>query len=183
MSARGGAARQGLVSKKPQAALHIRFGSLRFYLILIIVAALLLTVESILGSMPFAAPLPDQQTILELQKKQIDTWSEMNKLLVALATATIGAVGGFLVHRDKDARLTPRQRRRAALSWFWCAASLYFGYLSYQQIAWMLGIGFFDAHNPRLWWPARAQFWTFLAAVVLFADFVYSSVRDKPLTE
>jgi hypothetical protein len=183
MSARGGAPRHGVLSKKRHAALHIRFGSLRFYLILAVVAAVLLTVESILGSMPFAAAMPDQQVVLEFQKKQIDTWSDMNKLLVALATATIGAVGGFLVHRDKDAPLTPRQRRRAALSWLWCAASLYFGYLSYQQIAWMLGIGFFDAHNPRLYWPARAQFWCFLAAVVLFADFVYGSVRDKSLTE
>jgi hypothetical protein len=64
-------------------------------------------------------------------------------------------------------------------SWLWSAASLYFGYLSYQQVTWMLGAGFFDSHNSRLWWPSRAQFWSFLISVVIFADFVYGSVRDK----
>ena len=164
---------------KPGRGWHIGFGSFRFYLIFGIVTAVLLAVDSLLGSMPFTAAMPGPQEMIEFQKKQIETWAEMNKLLIAMATATIGAVGAFLVNRDKAATLTALQRRRAAASWLWSAASLYFGYLSYQQVTWMLGVGFFDSHNSRLWWPSRAQFWSFLISVVIFADFVYGSVRDK----
>jgi len=65
-----------------------------------------------------------------------------------------------------------------------CAASLYFGYLAYQQAVWMLNNGFFNPANPRIWIPTRAQFWSFLASVVVFADFVYASLQanDKRAT-
>lgn len=158
---------------------HVSFGSFRFYLILAIVAVGLHAVDAIISYIPFSEAIPDKEVSIEFQKKQLDIWAEMNKLLVALATLTIGGVGGFLLQQTKTARPARQQMRRAAASWIFCALSLYFGYLSYHEATWMLSLGTFNSNNPRLWWPTRGQFWSFLISVVLFADFVYGSVRSK----
>ena len=184
MAARGAAAgrapdRDG--SGKPP---RVAFGSLRFYLILVIVAIGLHAVDWLIGQIPFAEARPDKEVSLEFQKRQLDFWSEMNKLLITLATVTIGAVGGFMLQHTKTSGLPQPVMRRAAASWIFCALSIYFGYLSYHEASWMLSLGTFSANNPLIWWPSRAQFWTFLISVILFADFVYGSVRHKhPIAE
>jgi hypothetical protein len=159
--------------------LRIPFGSLRFYVVLLIAGIALHVVDSVVFQIPFAEPVTDKELVLEFQKRQLDIWGEMNKLLITLATATAGAVGGFMLSRDKVLPLAPEQRRRAGASWMFCAFSLYFGYLSYQEAMWMLSLGTFNAYNPRVWWPTRAQFWTFLVAIIIFADSIYGSIRDK----
>jgi hypothetical protein len=135
-------------------------------------------VDAVLLDVPVLEP-EDKATTTLFKEKQLDVWSEMNKLLIAFATVTIGAIGGFLLHRDKAEPLTIPQLRRAATSWFFSALSLYFGYLSYQEATKMLRHGVFDPLTPLLWLPARAQFWCFLISIVLFGDFIYTSIRDK----
>ncbi|HEV3331352.1 MAG TPA: hypothetical protein VG096_10245 [Bryobacteraceae bacterium] len=157
----------------------VRFGSLRFYLALAVIIIGLHTVDAVVVSIPTVVTEPDQELATEFKKKQLDLWSEMNKLLIAFATVTIGAIGGFMVNRDKTHPLSPPHLRRAAMSWFFCALSLYFGYLSYQQATQMLKHGVFDPFTARLWWPARGQFWSFLVSIILFGDFIYTSIRDK----
>jgi hypothetical protein len=161
---------------------RLRSTSARLYLALACVTALLLLLESILGSTPFVEAMPSQELSTEFQKKQIETWAEMNKLLIELATLVVGAISGFVVHRDKKAPLPAAQRRKVTVSWILCGASLYFGYLSYQQVTWMLSLGFFNAHHPRLWWPMQGQFWTFLFSVIVFADFIYGGLSHKNQT-
>lgn len=156
-----------------------RFGALRFYAALAIVIFVLHTIDAVIVSMPVVLPEPDHDLSLALRQKQLDLWSEMNKLLIAVATLTIGAIGGMMVNRDKARPLDPPQLRRAAASWLFCALSLYFGYLSYQQATRMLNHGVFDPFTARLWWPARGQFWTFLISIIILGDFVYSSIRGK----
>lgn len=167
-------------SPKPRSLLHLRFGSFRFYVVLAAVILSLHLLDSVFLRIPVVETQPGKELAQEFKTKQLDMWTEMNKLLIAFATITIGAVGGFMLNRDKTAPLSSRQMRRAAASWFFCALSLYFGYLSYQQATWMLSYGIFDPLGARLWWPARAQFWTYLVSVILFADFIYGSIRDKP---
>jgi hypothetical protein len=165
---------------KPRSFLHVRYGTVRFYVALFIVAALLDFINAVVARLPFALPIPEHALAMEFQRQQLDIWTEMNKLLIALATVTIGAVGGFLVNLDKSNPVSPARLQRAAVSWIFCALSLYFGYLSYNEAVGMLRLGTFDTFDSRLWWPTRAQFWTFLISVILFADFVYGSIHDKP---
>jgi hypothetical protein len=157
----------------------VRFGSFRFYIALIAVIVGLQTVDSVIVDLPMVVAQPEKELATSFQMRQLDLWSEMNKLLIAFATVTIGAIGGFMLQRDKAHPLSLPQLRRAATSWFLCATSLYFGYLSYQQATQMLKHGVFDPLTARLWWPARAQFWAFLVSLILFGDFVYTSIRDK----
>jgi hypothetical protein len=166
---------------KPRFFAAVRFGSLRFYLVLAAVVIVLHYVDAVLVSLPVIETQPEKEITLVFKQKQLELWSEMNKLLIAFATVTIGAIGGFMLNRDKSVPLTAPQLRRAAVSWFFCALSLYFGYLSYQQATWLLKYGVFDPFSARVWWPARAQFWAFLISIVLFGDFIYTSIRDKPI--
>jgi hypothetical protein len=150
--------------------------STRFYALFCAAALILIVFEALLNSLPFADAVPDYAE--ELRKRQLDSYFQMIQLLIALSTAAIGGITGFVLHRDRSASLGPRQLRRVIASWALCAASLYFGYLAYQQVVWMLNHGFFNPYNPRVWLPTRAQFWSFLASVVVFADFVYASLHS-----
>ena len=156
-----------------------RSGSLRFYAALAIAIFLLHSIDAVLVNMPVQEAQAEKEVAAAFQVKQLELWSEMNKLLIAFATVTIGAIGGFMLNRDKTRPLSRPDLRRAATSWAFCAVSLYFGYLSYQQATQMLKHGVFDPLTGRLWWPARAQFWSYLVSIILFADFIYTSIRDK----
>jgi hypothetical protein len=148
----------------------------RFYLLFSLTILLLLGFEAFLASVPFAEAIPDYSQ--ELQKRQLDAYFEMIKLLITLATLALGGITGYVINRDRAIGLAGGQLRRVIASWTLCAASLYFGYLAYQQVVWMLNNGFFNPFNPRVWIPTRAQFWSFLACIVVFADFVYGSLHS-----
>jgi hypothetical protein len=150
-------------------------GAVRFYLAFAVVVLLLVGFEAFLTRLPFADAIPDYAE--QLQQRQLDSYFEMIQLLITLATLAIGGITGYVINRDNTMGLSARQVRRVVASWAMCAASLYFGYLAYQQAVWMLNNGFFNPGNPRIWIPTRAQFWSFLASVVVFADFVYTSLQ------
>ena len=150
-------------------------GAARFYLAFATVVLMLVAFEAFLTSLPFADAIPDYAA--ELQQRQLDSYFEMIQLLITLATLAIGGITGYVINRDNTTGLSSPQVRRVVVSWGLCAASLYFGYLAYQQAVWMLNNGFFNPANPRIWIPTRAQFWSFLASVVVFADFVYTSLQ------
>jgi hypothetical protein len=147
----------------------------RFYVLLPLLVVALTGFEVLLSYAPFASAVTENSA--EFQKKQVDSFMEMNKLLIEIATLSIGGITAFVLHRDKDVKLNGAQLRRVIASWTLCAASLYFGYLSYQQATLELSYGFFDYSNPLLRWPARAQFWTFLSSVAVFADFIYGTLE------
>ena len=150
-------------------------GAVRFYLAFSAIVLILVAFEAFLTSLPFADAIPDYAE--QLQQRQLDSYFEMIQLLITLATVTIGGITGYVINRDNTKGLSHAQLRRVVASWALCAASLYFGYLAYQQAVWMLNNGFFNPANPRIWIPTRAQFWSFLASVVVFADFVYMSLQ------
>ena len=150
-------------------------GAVRFYLALSTVILMLVAFEAFLTSLPFADAIPDYAE--QLQQRQLDSYFAMIQLLITLATLAMGGITGYVINRDKTMGMSDPQLRRVVASWGLWAASLYFGYLAYQQAVWMLNNGFFNPANPRIWIPTRAQFWSFLASIVVFADFVYTGLQ------
>jgi hypothetical protein len=148
----------------------------RFYVVFTVTALVLVAFEALLDRLPFADALPDYAAAL--QQRQIDSYFQMIQLLITLATLAMGGITGYVLNRKETITLSRAQLRRVLASWTLCAISLYFGYLAYQQVVWMLNNGFFNPSNPRVWVPTRAQFWSFLACVVVFADFVYAGLPD-----
>jgi len=143
---------------------------------------LAILIEGIAGSRPVIGE-ERVEKLTELQSKQLDSFNENNKLLTTLATALIGAITGFLLHRDGNTRLERSDLRRATSAWTLAALSLYFGHLTSRQLTWMLQAQFFNVFHAAVLWPARAQFWTFFLSAVLLADFVYRSVLRNQANE
>src|ERR1035438_4092578 len=148
MTVRGAAAPASAGAKSKSHA-RFGFGSVRFYIVLILVAVALHFIGTVVSYIPIVEPDPPQDVANEYRKKQIDIWAELNKLLIALATLAIGAIGGFLLKGNPAAPLPARQARRAAAGWIFCALSLYFGYLSYHEATLMLSLGTFNSNSPR----------------------------------
>lgn len=166
---------QGDAVRSRRARARLLPGSVRFYLAFSTIVIVLVAFEYFLTSLPFADAIPDFAD--ELRQRQLDSYFQMIELLITLATLAMGGITGYVINRDNTMGLSPLMLRRVVASWTLCAASLYFGYLAYQQAVWMLNNGFFNPANPRIWIPTRAQFWSFLASVVVFADFVYASLQ------
>jgi hypothetical protein len=157
-----------------------RGASTRFYWYFSLIVALLIAFEGVLTSLPFADAIPDYADAL--RQRQLDSYFQMIQLLITLATLVMGGITGFVINKGRESGLSGPQLRRVVASWILCAASLYFGYLAYQQVVWMLNQGFFNPYNPRVWIPTRGQFWSFLACVVVFADFVYVGLTQPEAT-
>ena len=81
--------------------------------------------------------------------------NQNSKLLTTLATALIGAITGFLLHREKNSRLEPGDLRQAIAAWTLAALSLYFGYLTSRQLAWMLQAQSFNLFHSTVLWLGR----------------------------
>ena len=158
-----------------------RSPSSRFYALFLLTVFALVAFEAFLTSLPFADAIPDYSDAL--QQRQLDSYFQMIELLITLATLVMGGITGYVINHGRELGLSDRQLRRVIASWTLCAASLYFGYLAYQQVVWMLNIGFFNPYNLRVWIPTRGQFWCFLACVVVFADFVYVSLQEAPIRD
>jgi hypothetical protein len=150
-------------------------GSTRFYAFFALTVFVLVAFEAFLTSLPFADAIPDNTDALKA--RQLDSYFQMIQLLITLSTLVMGGITGFVVNRARQQGLSGGQLRRVVASWTLCAASLYLGYLSYQQTVWMLNNGFFNPYNLHVWIPTRGQFWCFLSCVVVFADYVYLTLQ------
>lgn len=147
------------------------------YVQFVAVAALLLFLEILLARVSLVQP---RITALDdLQKKRLDIYLDVIKLLITASGVTLGAITGFVLNRDKGMVFTASQLRKVIASWALAGVSLYCGYLSIQQVIWMLSHNFFDLYDPHILLPSRAQFLTLLAAIAVFADFIHGTLRRK----
>ncbi len=115
-------------------------------------------------------------TLNELQKQQVATFIEMNKLLTTLATLAMGGLGAFVFNRYKDQPLPRAQAVRVLVTILFVGLSLFFGYVSHERLIAMFDAEFFNLFSPLVSFPTRAQFWTFLIAVLYLAAFVFTDL-------
>jgi hypothetical protein len=147
------------------------------YVQLIGAAAILLLLQFLLAQHPLVEPLVKQ--LDDLQKKRLDIYLDLIKLLITGSGVTLGAITGFVLNRDKTIVFAPVQLRQIVASWVLGGISLYCGYWSIERVDWMLTNNFFDLYQLQVWLPSRAQFLTLLAAIAVFADFIYTSLNAK----
>jgi hypothetical protein len=157
---------------------RVRHQHKRFYSILFLILGCLLLVEVLLiPSRPLLEKKVDVLT--PLQEKQLSLFLEQNKLLTSLATLVAGAVGGLVLNRGKGEKLAPGDLRRAIASWLLLGVSLYCGHLAQANLVWMLDKQFFNLYNTYVVWPTKLQFWTFLGAIIITADFIFSGLNRE----
>ena len=158
----------------PRASAHPALFS-RLYVQFIIVAVLLLALEVLLAHLSLVQPMVKE--LSETEKKRLDIFLDLVKLLMTGSGLALGAVTGFVLNRDKSlGQFTPGQLRRIVASWGLAGVSLYCGYLTIQQVLWMLASRFFDLYDPHIWLPSRIQLLTLLASIAVFADFIHGSL-------
>lgn len=149
-----------------------------FYIFLALVVVGLFFLQGWVGSRSFADAKLDK--LSSFQEKQFELFKEVNSLLITLATAVIGAVGAFVLDRDKAGPLSTAQKVRAFLSIVLAGSSIYCGYLSHETVGWMLQNQIFNLDNPRVMWSERFQMWGFILSIILLADFFYGALRSRP---
>jgi len=149
-----------------------RFG---FYIGVIALALVIWQIQQGMFSRPYIEA--QTESLNPLQEQQLNAFLEMNRLLVTLGTATLGALG-FLMSANKGG-LKWRELVSAAISAILAGCSLYFGYLAYQGILWMLQSSFFNLDNPAILWARRAHFYTLLLSAFFFADFIIHDVGKE----
>jgi hypothetical protein len=103
--------------------------------------------------------------------KAEDTYADAGSLLTGLATGLLAAMGWFFVNRLKQRY--PARDLWPAIAGALCAClSIYFGYISSQNIQWLIESSIGTLDLPKIQLPRQLQFFTVLLSVLFFADFV-----------
>jgi len=153
---------------------HWSFGRLGFYIVCIVLVAAMWQVTNYVNSRPYPTA-PESAPELD---KAVDAYEGINNLLITLGTGLLGAMGFLLVNKPKRSyRL--KDMWPAILSAVFVGLSLYFGYISYQNVEFVLlnSVGTLDTDLVQ--WPKTAHFYTLLAGVFFFADFVMQDMSHQ----
>ncbi|MGO8983611.1 MAG: hypothetical protein ACLPHI_02635 [Terriglobales bacterium] len=139
-----------------------------FYIGLVVLAIVLGILTYYIDSRPYVVPPAGDEAALS---KALDTYAAAGNLLTTLATGLLAGMGWFFTNRHKQRY--PARDVWPAIAGALCAClSIYFGYISSQNVQWLIenSIGTLDL--PKIQWPRNLQFYTLLLSVFSFADFV-----------
>jgi hypothetical protein len=103
--------------------------------------------------------------------KAYDAYAAVNNLLTTLATGLLAGLGLFLANSRQD-RCPEQALWPAAASALCVCVSLYWGYISSQNVEWAIEYSIPDLGIPKLQWPRILQCFTILLGVFFFAVFV-----------
>jgi len=148
-------------------------GRIGFYVACIVLVWAMWGLTDYVNSRPYPTA-PESQPELD---KAVDAYEGINNLLITLGTGLLGAMGFLFINKP---RRTYRFRDTwpAILSAIFVGLSLYFGYVSYQNVEFVLlnSVGTLDIELVQ--WPKAAHFYTLLAGVFFFADFVMQDMSN-----
>ena len=140
-----------------------------FYLGCVVLALAMSGLTHYINSRPFVvAQATDQEEALS---KSLDAYTAMNNLLTTLATGLLAGLGLFLTSRPKR-RYPARDLWPAAISAVCVCVSLYWGYISSQNVEWAIETIGEILGLDQIQLPRQLQCFTMLLGVVFFADFV-----------
>ncbi|HUK16051.1 MAG TPA: hypothetical protein VLW65_06530 [Bryobacteraceae bacterium] len=139
-----------------------------FYAGLIVLAVAVWLLTEYINNKAYTIPPPDDPAALS---KAEDAYAAVGNLLTTLATGLLAALGLFLTstpkQRDRERELWP-----ATLSALCVCLSVYFGYISSQNVGWAIEYSIPTLDLPKIQWPRELQFYAILLGVFFFADFV-----------
>jgi hypothetical protein len=139
-----------------------------FYASVVVVAVSMWGLTYFINSRPFVIAQATDPTALS---KAQDAYAAVNNLLITLATGLLAGLGLFVTSRGKQ-RYSLRQFWPAIVSAVCVCSSLYWGYISSQNVEWAIesSIGTLDCAMIQM--PRQMQFLSMALGVLFFADFV-----------
>jgi hypothetical protein len=105
-----------------------------------------------------------------LSKAQ-DAYAAVSNLLTTLATGLLASLGIFFT-RMTNRRDLARVLWPAVLSALCVCLSVYFGYISSQNVGWAIEFQIPTMNVPKLQVPRQLQFFSLVAGVYLYAEFL-----------
>lgn len=153
-------------SKRPIARPAIVSGL--FYAGMVLLAIVMWKYTGYINSKPYVIAPPSDPAALS---KAQDAYASVNNLLTTLGTGLLAALGLFLTRGDKRRHIGPRIWL-AVLSAVCVSVSLYWGYISSQNVEWAIETSIGSLELDMFQVPRQQQFHSMLLGVFFFADFV-----------
>lgn len=144
------------------------FASGIFYVALIVLAGVMAQFTNYINEKPYF--LPSVTDPAALSKAQ-DAYAAVNNLLTTLSTGLLAALGLFLTSRPKK-RYPSRDVWLAVTSAVCVCISLYWGYVSAQNVEWAIESSISTLDIAKIQWPRQLQFYAMVLGVFFFADFL-----------
>jgi hypothetical protein len=146
-------------------------GSSVFYIGCIAIAVAMWALTRYIYSRPFVVGVAQSGDPAAALGKALDAYAALGNYLTTLSTGLLAALGLFLTSRSKQ-RFAVREFWPAAVSGVFVCISLYWGYISSQNVEWAIenSIGSLGLESIQL--PRQLQCLTILLGVVFFADFL-----------
>jgi hypothetical protein len=148
---------------------HPKVVSTAFYAACIVIATALWGLTNYINSRPYVlAQGGDPTTALS---SALNAYAAMNNLLTTLSTGMLAGLGLFLTGKPKR-QYAPGEIWPAAMSAVCVCVSLYWAYISSQNVEWAIenSVGTLDLDKIQL--PRQLQCLSILLGVIFFADFV-----------
>ncbi len=124
-----------------------------------------------INSLPyFFEPIDEASAnhVAALSKAQ-DAYATLGNLLTTLATGLLASLGVFFTRTKND---SARVLCPAVLSALLVCISVYFGYVSSQNIGWAIEFQIPTINVPKLQVPRQFQFFSLVAGVYFYAEFL-----------
>jgi hypothetical protein len=116
------------------------------------------------------------------QQMGLQAISDMNGLLITLATALLGGLG-FLLSGGLGGHTRARHLWSALICAILVGVSIYFGYVGHLHVLWMIDNQNFDPQSLVYKLPSYSQFYALLLAVFFFADFAVHDLFEEKSDE
>ncbi|HTB15386.1 MAG TPA: hypothetical protein VK752_27640 [Bryobacteraceae bacterium] len=136
-----------------------------------------------INGLPFTFTAWDPEAAAGLSKA-FDAYSAVTNLFTTLGTGLLTAMGLFLTSNRKQ-RYDGGPLWLAFASALCVCVSIYWGYISSQNVEWAIEGGYPSLDIPKLQWPKRMQGCSILAGVFFFAiflilDFTKEDSHERP---
>lgn len=154
--------KNGELPERPQSTAAI------FYVLCIALALTMWGLTYYLNHVPYVSALIDDPTALS---KAQDAYAAVTNLLITLASGLIAGIGLYLTHSSKQS-FQGRLFWLAALSALFSCVSLYWGYISSQNVQWAIENSISTLALEKIQGPREMQFVTILISVFCFAEFL-----------
>lgn len=139
-----------------------------FYISLVVLAVVLGIFTYYMDSRPYVVAVAGDPKALG---KALDTYAAAGSLLTTLATGLLAGMGWFFTNRSKQ-HYTARDLCPGVAGSLFSCLSIYFGYISSQNVQWLIENSVGTLGLVKIQWPRNLQFYALLLGVFCFADFL-----------
>jgi hypothetical protein len=150
-------------------------GAAMFYLICVVLGMTMWELTRYVNALPYAAGTADDAAALS---KAQDAYSAVTNLLITLASGLLAGLGFYLTHKSKQSYSRPQFWLAAVSALFGCI-SLYWGYISSQNVQWAIENSIPTLGLEKIQLPRELQVVAILIGVFCFAEFVRRDLTQE----